>query len=70
MELPYLMHYNSAKIESFCCIFCSFNWRNLTIDNEVMASPLPELVLTPSDIPDANLKEPFQAHTIPKGTID
>ena len=30
-----------------------------------MASTRPEVVLTPSDIPGADLKEPFQAHTIP-----
>ena len=30
-----------------------------------MASTLPEVVLTPSDIPSADLKEPFQAHTVP-----
>ena len=30
-----------------------------------MASTVPEVVLTPSDIPGVDLKEPFQAHTIP-----
>ena len=30
-----------------------------------MASTVPEVLLTPSDIPGADLKEPFQAHTIP-----
>ena len=34
-----------------------------------MASTLPEVVLTPSDIPSdipgADLKEPFEAHTVP-----
>ena len=32
---------------------------------EVMALTLPEVVLTPSDIPSADLKELFQTHTIP-----
>ena len=32
---------------------------------EVMASTLPEVVLNPIDIRGADLKEPFQAHTIP-----
>ena len=30
-----------------------------------MVSTIPEVVRTPSDIPGADLKEPFQAHTIP-----
>ena len=30
-----------------------------------MVSTVPEVLLTPSDIPGADLKEPFQAHTIP-----